>query len=237
MRCLRCFRSIKACFCESIEPFFTQTEFKILMHPMEAKRQRVGTGRIANLILKNSQIIIGTDFTTDPEVNEIINSPKYHTMLLYPGKNSLNITETPIQIDKNKKLMIFIIDGTWPCAKTMMRDSLNLQKLPRISFKTDNISLFKIKQQPATYCLSTIESIYYLLNGLEKWGNENLQGKQEILPSSLQKIVDFQIKCINDPTLNSYRKGHFIEPSTRKPSVKWEYRKICFEDKNFSKES
>ncbi len=232
-RCVKCLRSIKSCFCSALEPFHTNTEFRILMHPKEAKRQRVGTGRIANLCLENSKIIIGEQFQNCPEVNDLINSPHFHTLILYPGENSHNITKSPITFESQKRLLIFIIDGTWPCAKSMMRDSKNLHHLTRISFETNEISQFKIKHQPAKYCLSTIESIYHLLNGLEKWNFEQLGGKQKILPQALERIVDFQLKCTLDPKLPSYRRGTFSDPSKRKESIKWESRKICFDEKNY----
>lgn len=234
-RCFNCLRSIKACFCATIDPFPTKTEFRILMHPKEARKQKVGTGRMASLCLQNCKIIIGENFQNNTEVNNLIKSNDYHTMILYPGEKSHNITQGPIKFDSNKKLMVLIIDGTWPCAKSMMRDSKNLHHLPRISFETKETSQFKIKHQPAKYCLSTIESIYHLLNGLDKWHLERLEGKQNILPKVLANIVDFQIKCSTDPNLNGYRRGAFSDPAERKDSIKWLDRKICFDEKNYIK--
>lgn len=236
-RCTKCHRSIKACFCTSIEPFPTNTEFRILMHPKEARKQKVGTGRMASLCLKNCKIIIGAHFQNNLEVNNLINSPDFHTVILYPGETSHNISQGPIDFDSKKKLLVFIIDGTWPCAKSMMRDSKNLHHLPRISFETNETSQFKIKHQPAKYCLSTIESIFHLLNGLDKWKLENLDGKQNILPKVLANIVDFQIKCSTDPAMKGYRRGSFSDPSQRKESVKWLDRKICFDEKNYLKKT
>jgi DTW domain-containing protein YfiP len=203
------------------------------MHTKEAKWQKVGTGRIASLFLKNSEIIIGENFSNNLKVNGFINSPNYYPVILYPGEKSHNITNGPIPIDQNKKLLVFIIDGTWPCSKSMMRDSINLQKLPRISFEVSEISKFKIKHQPANYCLSTIESIFYLLNDLEKFGLEQINGKQKNLMEGLKKIVEFQIKCTNDPNPKGYRRGKFGDPPQRKDSVKWLSRKICFDEKNY----
>jgi DTW domain-containing protein len=232
-RCIKCLRSIKACFCTTIEPFPTNTEFRILMHPKEARKQKVGTGRMANLCLKNCKIIIGEHFQDNSEVNNLITSPDFHTVILYPGETSHNITAGPIKFDSNKRLMVLIIDGTWPCAKSMMRDSKILHHLPRISFETSETSQFKIKHQPAKYCLSTIESIFHLLNGLNKWNLEKLEGKHHILPKVLSNIVDFQIKCSTDPALSGYRRGSFSDPTKRKDSVKWLDRKICFDEKNY----
>ncbi|MBF0362915.1 MAG: DTW domain-containing protein [Oligoflexia bacterium] len=231
--CFRCFRSKKICFCNEISSFSTNTEFIILMHPKEARKEQLGTGRLANICLLNSKIIIGENFNNNDIVNQILASETYLPMILYPGKNSHNITNFDFPEHtkgnlENKKLLIFVIDGTWSCAKSMMRESHNLHRLPRISFEPGVLSLFKIKQQPAKYCLCTIESIFYLLNELDKWKYETLQGKQNVLMETLKKIVDIQIECTKNPKLTRYRPGIFKTADGTYYSKKWSKRKVFF---------
>jgi DTW domain-containing protein YfiP len=234
--CSQCHRSAKACFCSKITPFSTNFEFRLLMHPKEAKKEKVGTGRLTNIALNNCEIIIDEKFDDNKEV-QIIDSDTYFPILLYPGEESFNISSTDFASDpfKGKKPLLFIIDGTWPCAKSMMRDSKSLHFLPRISFNADVESIFSIKHQPAKYCLSTIESIYQVLIALERQGLESLEGKAEHLLEVLQLVVDFQFKCANDPNIQSYRSHQQIykKPSERRVSSKWDSRKICFEERNF----
>ncbi|MGB0454863.1 MAG: hypothetical protein ACPGJV_14230, partial [Bacteriovoracaceae bacterium] len=84
---------------------------------------------------------------------------------------------------------------------------------------------------------STIESIYQVLKNLERLGIESLGESLEVLPASLDKIVEFQKKCAADPTLKRYKhkgkSGAYKDPSKRKLSKKWGDRKICFEEKNY----
>ena len=232
--CYRCFRSKKSCLCSDIIPFPTFFEFRILMHPMEAKKERTGTGRLTNLALNKSKIIIGENFDDSNPVQKIINSLEYYPMLLYPGVDSINISTTnlPTQIytSQKKKPLIFVIDGTWPCAKSMMRESKSLHNLPRISFDPSIQSKFHIKQQPKKYCLSTIESVYQLISELEKQGIENTGSKKEVLPALLKRLVDFQIKCAGDTSLVSYKRKSrpYKKPQDRIENKKWKRRKICF---------
>ncbi|MBF0297621.1 MAG: DTW domain-containing protein [Oligoflexia bacterium] len=240
-RCPSCFRSQKVCFCKEIASFSTQSEFRILMHPKEARKEQLGTGRLTNICLKNSKIIVDENFENNPDVFKLLSNTEeeyaqYFPMILYPGDKSHNITQSdfPEHIKdnltlKNKKLLIFVIDGTWTCAKTMMRNSRNLHNLPRISFEPGVLSQFKIKQQPAHYCLCTIESIYYLLNELEKWKYETLLGKQNVLLNTLHRLVDFQIECTKNPTFTRYRPGTYKAPDERSYSKKWSKRKVYFE--------
>ena len=230
--CLSCFRPKKACFCDTVTPFSTFFKFCLLMHPKEAKKERLGTGRMTNNVLINSQIIVDENFDQNDEVQEILKSDQYYPMLLYPGNKSLNISNNNIDRDhlKNKIPLIFVLDGTWPCAKTMIRETKTLHSIPRISFSSEVESKFAIKHQPSKYCLSTIESIFQVISILEEQGLENVGEKKFQLMELLSHLVEFQIKCATDPNLSSYRKKKtYKDPSERKPSKKWDSRNICFD--------
>ena len=132
-RCLKCFRSQKSCLCSEIFPIQTKTQFIILMHPKEAKKERVGTGRLSHLSLINSKIIIGENFDGHEEVKSLIHHPENRCFVLYPGTHShnLNVSLPPgMKIENpSQKNVIFVIDGTWSCAKSMMRDSTILHRV------------------------------------------------------------------------------------------------------------
>ena len=233
--CTKCLRSQKVCFCESLKSFRTWAEFRILMHPKEAKNEKVGTGRLANVCLKNCKIIMGIDFGESVEVLNLLKDPQYFPMVLYPGDNSHNISERPLNLDKmeNKRPLIFVIDGTWACAKTMMRESHVLHHIPRISFKDDAISRFAVKLQPDSRCLSTIESIHKLLDGLNTWGHENLKGIHDILIKTLDRLVQDQIDCVNDPSRQVYRPKNPLDKKEILGLREWDKRKLFFEEKTY----
>lgn len=231
--CFKCFRLQKNCLCHLIKPFETSVHFVLLMHPMEAKKEKMGTGRITLACLKNSQMIVGIDFTEAPQVNALINDPKNHCMVLYPGEKAINVTSddvTPLKTLRDKRLVVFLIDGTWPCAKKMMKLSKNIHSLPRVSFTATHESLFAIKEQPADYCLSTLESIHFFLSELERRGLENLESRQDNMLDVFKFMVEFQLKCAADPTLPSYRnqKGGYSDKKERKKSKKFGSNRIVF---------
>lgn len=237
--CYKCCRPKKACFCYLLEPFTTFVHFCFLMHPKEAKLSHVGTGRMTHCALKNSTIIVGENFDQSTEVQQILHNPELYPMLLYPGESSTNLSRQKIEKASfnGRRPVIFILDGTWPCAKSMMRDTLSLHSIPRLSFDVDSTSRYLIRHQPAKYCLSTIESVYKLLSLLEKHEIErNLDSKEKML-EALDKLVEFQRQCALDPSLNHYRgrKKGFKEVSERVNAKRWEHRKVCFEAKNYKK--
>lgn len=227
-RCLDCFRPTEACYCEHIESLATKTRFIVLMHPMEFKKQRTGTGRMTSQILKNSEVLVDIDFTNNKKLNLILNDPEIDCFILYPGETAINITEKKLPATQ-KMRVVLVIDGTWPCAKKMMKLSTNLHSLPRVSFSTDRISKFVIKQQPQSYCLSTLESVHELISQLAQSKVENLTDKQlEGMLKPFNFMVDYQLSCARDPNRTGYRKRAYKQPSERKVSKKHNERTIIY---------
>ncbi|SOU87342.1 conserved hypothetical protein [Tenacibaculum dicentrarchi] len=188
-----------SCICKYINRSQTKTRFIILMHPKEYKKERNGTGRMTNLQLENSEIIVGVDFTNNKRVNEILTEEKNSSYLLYPGEDTFNLSvreSSDIISFMGDNPHIFILDGTWPCARKMLKLSKNLQKLKRVSFDNKIKSKFTIKQQPAPLCLSTIESVYTVLNLLNQSELEQCDTKDFLVP--FEKMIDHQIKCMVD---------------------------------------
>ena len=225
--CLTCRRRVRTCVCESLKPFETQTRYIILMHPMEAKKEKVGTGRFTHLILKNSKILVGINFDENQEFQAILNDPSYETYLLYPGDDALQIENGFSDGKPKKPLQIIVIDGTWPCAKKMMKLTTSLHDTPRISFTPGKTSEFKIKHQPMEGCLSTVESVYQVIRGLRAAGVEDTKMKEENLMEVFRKTVDQQIECAKEPGAG-YRRKPFSLPEERKTSKKWSKRLLFF---------
>ncbi|MDO9207252.1 MAG: tRNA-uridine aminocarboxypropyltransferase [Sulfuricurvum sp.] len=195
--CYRCYRPMPLCLCSHVKPITTNTKFVILMHPKEFKKTKNGTGHLTHLSLPNSELFIDVDFTNHNAVNAILNDDDTLCYVLYPGKESLPLNAQKI-VTHGKRLVIFIIDGTWPCSVKMLRLSKNLQRLPKLSFTHSKTSQFQIKEQPADFCLSTIESTLTILELLNAHELETIE-KEAFEPflDPFLLMVEYQIKCIS----------------------------------------
>ena len=151
--------------CKYIKPIDTNTKFVILMHPKEYRKTKNGTGHFTHKNLNNSELFIGINFSNHSKINSIINNPENECYILYPSNHSINLNVQNLKT--NKTIVLFLIDSTWPCSKKILRVSKNLQALKKVSFQSTKISDFKIKTQPDSYCLSTIESTKYVLELLK----------------------------------------------------------------------
>ena len=162
--CLECRQPSFNCYCQYIEKINPGIKFVILTHPIEVRR-RIATGRMAHLCLENSELIVGHNFSQNAQVNALLENREFHSVILYPGRNAQNISQLPTQeqtqfIPLEKKLAIFVIDGTWNTARKMLHLSQNLKMLPQICFTPTRLSNFRVRKQPAPQCVSTIEAIH-----------------------------------------------------------------------------
>lgn len=223
-------RPSSTCICKHIRPFQTKTRFVILMHPKEYKKEKNGTGHMTKLQLENSEIIVGVDFTNNKRVNEILTKEKSYSFLLYPGKDNFNLStrkNSEINSFMGNSPHIFILDGTWPCARKMLKLSKNLQKLKRVSFDNKIESKFIIKQQPESLCLSTIESVYTVLNLLKEGDLEQCETEDFLIP--FEKMIEYQLECIINPDNKNYRSTANREILPKNMFKKDSERNIIFE--------
>ena len=140
-------------------------------------------------------MFVGIDFTDHTKINQIIEDPSNLCYVLYPHKESINMNKEKIG-ENHKQTVIFLIDATWPCSRAMLTASPNIDALKKISFSHEEVSGFKFKKQPETYCLSTIESTLCVLKLLNEKGNEEIDSQSLndfLLP--FRKMVEYQLSC------------------------------------------
>lgn len=89
--CRTCTQPDFGCYCSQVKPFDPQINFVVLIHPIEVKR-RIATGRMSHLTLRESHLIKGQDYSNDHYVNRLISETGYHSVILYPGINSKNLS-------------------------------------------------------------------------------------------------------------------------------------------------
>ncbi|MEA3330588.1 MAG: DTW domain-containing protein, partial [Campylobacterota bacterium] len=140
-------------------------------------------------------------------IDEIIAT--HESFILFPSLQAINLSyENPHAKSSHakKKMAIFLIDSTWSCTKKMLNESINLQKLKHLSFETSRLSQYKIKEQPESNYLSTIESTLVVLELLNSWHVESIG--DERLNDFLKpffKMIEYQQKLIQNPLSNAVR--------------------------------
>lgn len=180
----------------------SRTKFVILMHPYEFKRIKANTGRLTHLCLADSEVHIGIEFDGHEAVQALINDPKNYPVLLYPGRDALDLSK--LQKDdpqlltlnaqlESRRLVVFLLDATWRLVRPMLRLSPSLQRLPKIMFSNAAPSRYVIKRQPEPGCLSTLEATHELLLALDRSGLDRYAMPEQLL-AVFQRMQDIQIK-------------------------------------------
>ncbi|HEX2862520.1 MAG TPA: tRNA-uridine aminocarboxypropyltransferase, partial [Lacunisphaera sp.] len=120
--CYKCYWPRQHCWCGSVTPMPSRTKFVILMHPYEFKRIKANTGRLTHLCLADSELHIGESFDAHEAVQALINDPRNYPVLLYPGRDALDLSAAAKgdpqlatlgrQLEQ-RRLLVFLLDATW----------------------------------------------------------------------------------------------------------------------------
>jgi DTW domain-containing protein len=174
-----------------------RTKIVLLMHPMEFRHQKCNTGRLTCINLADSEIIQGIGFDDDARFRSLVDDPGNYPVLLYPGEGAMSISggTFPLSALGRRRLVVFLIDGTWHCARTIVKNSPSLMCLPRLAITPGAPSRYRIKRQPAAWCLSTIEATHELLLALEAGGHDSYPDKGRLI-DAFNAMQDFQVRQI-----------------------------------------
>ena len=197
----------------------TRTKFVILMHPYEHKRVKANTGRLTHLCLRDSELHLGIGFDDHEAVQALINDPKNYPVLLYPGRDSRDLSKGELRADElaGRRLVVFLLDATWRLVRPMLRTSLSLQRLPRIMFSHAAPSRYIIKRQPEPGCLSTLEAAHELLVALDRSGLDAYAQPEQLL-GLFQRMQDFQIRRTAENALGGNSR-HIRRVLTERPAT------------------
>jgi DTW domain-containing protein len=194
------------CYCAYVKPFEAGPLLVVLVHPKET-RKRIGTNRMVQLGVSNSLRFMGTgeQLDVDPRIESLLRNPKYYPMVLYPGSAAIDLDSdsqgrAPLTeaLRAGKRLLIFVIDGTWDLAQQMLHRSPRLQALPQLMFRPETPSSYRIRRQPGKICLSTVEAVHALLDRLDRLGTYPLPARgHDGLLEVFDQMVERQIRCQN----------------------------------------
>jgi tRNA-uridine aminocarboxypropyltransferase len=159
--CQRCLRPSSHCYCVHLSPIESRTRIVFLQHPREY-RMPIGTARMTNLGLANSELHVGADLDQHPRVRALTEDPT-GVALLFPAPDAVE----PWALPDGPPSTLVVIDGTWIQARKMLARSARLQRLPRVAFVPPRPGAYRIRREPAPHCLATVEAVVQVLGRLE----------------------------------------------------------------------
>lgn len=145
--------------CSKIALIDNRTPILVLQHPRE-RRHPFNTARLLELCLTDVRVLVDHGNVLRAESSPLPLLPG--AALLYPGPRARNITELA-----ERPTQLVVIDGTWHQAHTLYRDVPGVADLPHVTLPGELASEFRVRRQPAPYCLSTLEAVHRALVSLE----------------------------------------------------------------------
>lgn len=203
--CPQCRKATKTCYCHAIKPFQAPFTFVILQHPDESKNA-IATARMAHLSMTNSKLFVGRSFAEHNEINDLIASPAHRNFMLFPSANAvaledlfadLPLPSSPFGTGESQKPLVFwVLDAKWSQVPKMLRLSPNIRKIPMVKFEPDRLSQFQIRRQPRPAYLSTIESIYLVIERFRR-NQPKANTEHQALLDVFQYLVHQQLSFVN----------------------------------------
>src|SRR5471030_445115 len=181
--CPHCHKPPALCICDSIVPIENRVSLLILQHPQEQDRA-LGTARLTALHFKNAVLKIGLSWPSlSKALGRQVADPSCWAVL-YLGSAKVAELETDRdivainrkgEIEENQRAIlkdiegIVLLDGTWSQAKALWWRNAWMLKCQRVILGPAQPSRYgKLRREPRSDGLSTIEAAAMLLAALEK---------------------------------------------------------------------
>src|SRR5436305_13783986 len=181
--CPHCGKPLPLCICDSITPIESRIELLILQHPQEQDRT-LGTARLTAMHFKDAVVKIGLSWPSlSKALGRTVDDPsRWAVLYLGSAKVSELDTEAEIvaidrkgEIEPHQRALlgdiegIVLLDGTWSQAKALWWRNAWMLKCQRVVLGPAHPSRYgKLRREPRSDGLSTIEAAAMLLSSLEK---------------------------------------------------------------------
>jgi DTW domain-containing protein YfiP len=181
--CPSCTKPLPLCICDSIEPIESRISLLILQHPQEQDRA-LGTARLTALHFKNAVLKIGLSWPSLSKAlgRQVTDPSRWAVLYLGSAKVADLDTDRAVvainrkgEVEDNQRAIlkdiegIVLLDGTWSQAKALWWRNAWMLKCQRVILGPTKPSLYgKLRREPRSDGLSTIEAAAMLLAALEK---------------------------------------------------------------------
>jgi len=158
--CFRCMKPKRLCLCERIPKIPNRTHVLVVQHPRE-RAHPIGTARFVELGLESSEVVVAYDLDAEPAMRSIEGR---RAVLLHPSATSRSLDSF---LAGERPEVLVVVDGTWPNARTLVRENAALAALPHVHLEPASPSRYRIRREPSETSVSTIEATLLALAALE----------------------------------------------------------------------
>jgi tRNA-uridine aminocarboxypropyltransferase len=180
--CPRCGKALSLCVCDGVAAIDNKISLLILQHPQEQDKT-LGTARLTALHLKNATLKIGLSWASltkalgrpvDPQRWAILYLGSARAAALAPDAEIVAVNHKSEAEDSQQAILrslegVVLLDGSWSQAKALWWRNPWMLKCRRLLLNPSAPSRYgKLRREPRSDGLSTIESAAMLLSRLER---------------------------------------------------------------------
>lgn len=200
--CTTCQRPTVACVCDRTVVWETSHRVLVLQHPQEQDAV-LGSAGILTACLPRAQVVVGLSW---PNLAAALREPDVDPRrwaVLFPDRESEGgevVTRKGEPVDPQALDGIVVLDGTWSKAKTLWWRNAWLVKLPRLTLKPTQPSIYgSLRAEPRREYVSTLESVAAALT---------LCGEPPEIEAGLRRIFRTLVQRVRD--------AHIIPPPAKR---------------------
>ena len=190
--CPGCFLHESLCICDAMPTLNLKTKVSLIIHKRELKRT-TNTGRLALKALVNSEMRIRGEDYDRLDLSDILTN-EYHTVLLYPSDDAINLDQKFVEkIDR--PIQLIVPDGNWRQASKVHFRHSELKDIERVSICAPNLPKVVMRAENKPNGMTTIQAIAYALGVIE--GNEVKRKLLDIYKLKLERTLASRGVTIN----------------------------------------
>ncbi|WP_299005223.1 DTW domain-containing protein [uncultured Shewanella sp.] len=216
VRCPQCLLAESLCTCAVRKPLATQTQFLLIMYDDEVLKPS-NSGRLIADLIPNTHAYIWSRIQANRAMLALLKDPNYQAYVIFPSQyamknqpvinslsDSVSLLENKTGLQKQKKTLFVMLDGSWREAIKMFRNSPYLHHLPLLSFSAEHTAHYALRKGSRDFQLGTAEVAALALavngehdnaNALTAWFDlfvsSSLYGRSQ---QSSQTLVPLSIK-------------------------------------------
>lgn len=172
MLCSRCYLRDDLCLCHQAPALTDRVHLLLVTHERECVKPN-NTGRLLDAALLNAELMVWQRKLSDQLIAQVAKAKQLSPVLLFPGddmsahsSDKSVVTELDGEMGDVDKTLFVILDGTWQQAAKMVRQSPQLQSLPRFVLPSSLQSRYLLRKNQQLGNLSTVETGMALLTQL-----------------------------------------------------------------------
>ena len=152
------------CVCALVPRLATRTRLVLVIHHRE-DRKPTNTGRLAAKCLENSQIVVRGQASRATEPEPALVFPEgMQPVILYPAEDAVPLATFA---GGERPVALVVPDGNWRQASKVRRRLAGLAGVPAVSLPDGGASAYRLRSEPVTGGLATLEAIARAFGVLE----------------------------------------------------------------------